>query len=645
MKNKNLKIKYLKIVSVIVFFCFVVNPASSAMRSSSYVLYENVNHSFDGPIISNVSHNVSGVSATITWNTNVESDSFVIFDTNSGFTTSKEQGTSNKTYLSHTVALVGLDANTTYYYRLRSERINGGVTTDSTLRLFTTGTDGSVQVGEEEQQQSAGVLIIDKTDNTSPVISNISVSVIDSGSVEIKWDTDENANSFVEYGVNEKYGSVAGDWEEVTKHSVVLTQLKSSTTYHFRVLSGDSWGNLGKGEDGLFNTLEGELDESASTTEEIEEDPEVEKAILEEAAKRAMEFLNRLFPQVSLNDPGTINNIQNIEDLSNFLPAPILSGEPKITVESDKATISWRTDVDSTSQVAIATEKSYNPNANEQYQQVVGNTEDLTVNHVVNIYDLEPGTIYHYQLRSKGAFGPTAKSRDFVFVTLNEEIKIVSFLAQVKDDNTAVIKWVTNKMSDSQVKIIPYANNDLLLDQAKIFIDNGLNVIHEIEIKEFQPGFYYDVEIISKDEEGNMAREVIEKFSTQENDLPPELSHIQANSTIFLDKDNKTQTVISWASNEPTMGRIYYQEGVHGGSNDLTEKTELNENFTKEHIFVVTKFKPGTVYSFKVEGVDSGGNVTVSKVHTFMTAKKKESIIQIIIKILEDTFGWLKQIV
>ena len=148
----------------------------------------------------------------------------------------------------------------------------------------------------------------------------------------------------------------------------------------------------------------------------------------------------------------------------------------------------------------------------------------------------------------------------------------------------------------------------------------------------------------STDEEGNLATELLSHFSTSEDDLAPVISHVKADSTIFLDRSNKTQTIISWVTNEPSTSRILYQEGVHNSTIDLSESTDLNVNYTKEHVVVITKFKPGVVYSFRVASIDSGGNTSLSKTHTFMTAKQRESIIQIIIRIFEDTFGWVKKL-
>ncbi len=71
------------------------------------------------PAISNVAHTVSADgTATITWNTNENSDSRVDFGANPEFLTA---GASNSALVTaHSVQLTGLDSNTTYYYRVSS---------------------------------------------------------------------------------------------------------------------------------------------------------------------------------------------------------------------------------------------------------------------------------------------------------------------------------------------------------------------------------------------------------------------------------------------------------------------------------------------------------------------------------------------
>ncbi len=646
-RNKKL-MPFFGISFFIFLLIFLPLNLKAEMQSSSYVIYENVMHSFDGPVISAIGDSVSGQTATISWTTNVNADSFVIYDTDNTFVTSREQGSSDKSSSAHSVELNGLSANTTYYYRVRSERVNGGITTDSSINSFTTGSDDT---GEEPVSSGGGggILIIDKTDKQAPIITNVETQDLDPGGIEVSWETDEEATSFVEYGLTESYGTTYGSWGTSTNHAVNLNNLEEDALYYYRALSSDSWGNLAYSEQGNFYTGKGEapLPEEPSDAEAMEgREDETDPGLIADATEKALAFLRRLFPQVALNDlgPNPIDDINSLEDITKFIPMPILSGEPRVEIGATEATIFWVSDVGANSLVALASEEFYNSQAEEPYRQVVGNSEEQVTAHEVTLYNLIPGTTYHYQLRSKGEFGPSANSGDYTFTTNLEEIKITSFFTTIIDDQTVIFKWVTNKESDSAIKYAPYHGNVLAVDESKISKDNVQSVIHEIEIKNLVGGTFYDVEILSMDMAGNVASESLSRFSTREDDLPPLLSNIKTDSTVFLDRSSKTQTIISWLSNEPSTSRVYYQEGVHGASATLKESTDLNNNYTKEHVMVITKFKPGIVYSFRVESIDSGGNVVKSSPHTFMTAKKKESIIQIIMNILENTFGWMKKL-
>lgn len=637
---RKLKIQINKIIILLVCLGWILAPAftMAAMKSNNYIIYDSVMHTFDGPIISGVSHSVSGTTVTVDWNTDIIADAFVIYDTDSNFLNSKEQGTSVKNTSSHSVEVTGLDANTSYYYRVRSERINGGVTTDTTERTFTTGSDESDPGGEDPPPGGGGgILIIDKKDKVAPLISNVTVLSVTTDAAEISWETDEPATEFIEYGGSLSYGSTYGSWSSSTFHTVIVPNLVSNAIYHYRAISSDSWGNIGYSEDLTFTTIPGVGEEEEEPTEAGVGEEEEEPIII----PGAQDLLTRLFPNISLND---LSGIESIDDLSRFINTPILSGDPTVEVTATEVTITWATDIESDSFIALAPESVYAEGAEEPYQMVVGNDEQVTV-HEVTIYGLIPDTTYHFQLRSKARLGPTARSRDYTFRTSIEELQIVSYFTRIVNNETAIFRWVTNKEADSAVTFSPYLGGQLAVDQSKTIKDNAFSVIHEITISEFVAGTFYDVELRSADASGNIATKILPQFSTSEDDFPPIITHIKADSTVFVDRSNKIQTIISWLTNEPATSRVYYQEGVHGASVDLAESTNLNTNYTREHVIVITKFKPGVVYSFRAESIDSGGNVTKAKVHTFMTAKKKESIIQIIMNILENTFGWLKKIV
>ncbi|MCK5212191.1 fibronectin type III domain-containing protein, partial [Candidatus Parcubacteria bacterium] len=256
-KKQNLTLKQAKpaMLALILLGLFIVGAsANAAMKSSSYIIYENIHHTFDGPIISNVSHSVDGVDVTVSWTTDIVSDAYVVYSTDSSFLSSMEQGTSVKNNTSHSVIATGLLPETTYYYRVRSERINGGVTTDTTARSFTSGSDPG---GTTPSGGGGGILIIDKTDKVPPEITNVQAISVTNQTAVITWETDEEATSFIEYGKSISYGSVYGEWASSTEHFVTLINLEPDSVYHLRALSSDDWGNIGYSDDIVITTIPG----------------------------------------------------------------------------------------------------------------------------------------------------------------------------------------------------------------------------------------------------------------------------------------------------------------------------------------------------------------------------------------------------
>lgn len=87
-----------------------------------------------------------------------------------------------------------------------------------------------------------------------PAISAISVSVAPT-SATITWTTDQSSTSQVVYGPTASYGSSSTlNATMTTSHSVTLSGLTPSTTYHFAVQSASAAGALATSPDGTFST-------------------------------------------------------------------------------------------------------------------------------------------------------------------------------------------------------------------------------------------------------------------------------------------------------------------------------------------------------------------------------------------------------
>lgn len=188
----------------------------------------------DPIIVSSVSvGSITDTSVTITWTTNVPTDSTVEY----WITPDSKFVVSDSTLVtSHSVTITGLEAGTTYTFHIVSTDTEGNIFTSAEYTFTTSGTSGT-------------------PDTTPPVISSVTATNITSTSAIITWTTDEPANSRVQYGLTTSYGSQSTlNTTLVTSHSVLLTGLTPNTTYHFRVRSADAAGNVSFSGDFTFTT-------------------------------------------------------------------------------------------------------------------------------------------------------------------------------------------------------------------------------------------------------------------------------------------------------------------------------------------------------------------------------------------------------
>lgn len=87
----------------------------------------------------------------------------------------------------------------------------------------------------------------------APVISDVRAEEVTTTRATIKWTTDVPSTSLVEYGTTTEYGSQVYDLRPVNEHTMTITGLKDSTTYHYRVKS-TAYGKTATSADRTFTT-------------------------------------------------------------------------------------------------------------------------------------------------------------------------------------------------------------------------------------------------------------------------------------------------------------------------------------------------------------------------------------------------------
>jgi len=155
-------------------------------------------------------------SITVQWKTDERSNSFVNYGLTTAYGLIKGDA-ANVT--AHNIILTNLTSSTLYNFNVSStDASNNGPTLS-----------GNAVVSTEAE-----------ADNTPPrITAGPVVESITDDQATIIWETDEIADTYVEYGLTTDYGNVRISTEHVKIHVLTLTNLTASTEYHFRVASTD----------------------------------------------------------------------------------------------------------------------------------------------------------------------------------------------------------------------------------------------------------------------------------------------------------------------------------------------------------------------------------------------------------------------
>ena len=90
----------------------------------------------------------------------------------------------------------------------------------------------------EVKEQNEVINNIDTPLMQIPLLQSVEVSLINSDSAVVSWETNVESDGYVEYGNNELYGMSSYVSTTMTKqHRIQLQNLQPTTTYYFRIIS------------------------------------------------------------------------------------------------------------------------------------------------------------------------------------------------------------------------------------------------------------------------------------------------------------------------------------------------------------------------------------------------------------------------
>ncbi len=473
----------------------------------------------------------------------------------------------------------------------------------------------------------------EEADKTPPLIYNVQVSGINATSSIITWETDEMSDSLINFGLDKSYGIVRDPRADKKEHTIILENLTAGTNYFFRITSTDADGNQGISSDFTFST------------EKIEQPPEY-TGYQEEITQEGTAGLNEVGVEEVLQAIKSISSEETLEEIQKELktkaeeivsPPTIILDYADVEVGTDYATITWKTDKEANSIVALAVEGDYDPGSEDPYVWREGQPDEMVLEHTVQITGLQPATVYHFQVSSKSVLDLTGFSSDKTFKTKSILPEIYNISLTKIEEDSATIRYTTNVPCSSIIEYTNLNSGETKLEGNSIYI-----TMNQTKLSNLIFDTYYSFIIKVESEDGEKAQSDPITFITIKDEAPPVIAKVNTESTLYPGSENKIQTIASWETDEPAQCQLFYHQGLI--SIDEPDNLQKEEDYATRHVQVVTNFLPSTVYKFWIICNDEADNAGKSADYTMLTPTQEESIIDIIIKNFESSFGWLKKV-
>lgn len=598
----------------------VQSADGSSNTSNSVDLTFTTSADATSPIISNIQAVVTDTTATISWDTNESADSEVNYGSTAAY--GQFEYSANQVS-SHSLTLSNLSPGSIYHYQISSSDGNSNTSSSADLTLTTDS----------------------EADTTPPIISNVQVAVTENSAI-IFWNTDEQADSLVEYGLDSSYGFSTSSATFETSHSLNLGSLTPETVYHYRVTSKDSYNNTASSVDFSFTTAaEGSGSPSGLVSDDFT--GALNAGLWTWVDPLGDSTLSTTGTQVAISVPaGTAHDNWTNGRFSPYIMQPANNTDFELDLKIDSSLSAQyqiqgfliRQDNDNLLRLelhhngagtrlysasftgGVATKRFDIPLAGPTppYLRVTRIGDQWTLSYSGDGTNWTTGGTYAHTLvvtnvglfaGNNGSSPPahTALIDSFIVDGIpanpggtDTTAPVISNINVTSTDTTATFTWNTDEPATSLVAHISGSTPLVELSSGT------LTTAHSITAEGLPPGTVFLYALFSTDASGNTANsEELLAFATSDT-TPPTVSNVQVAVTT-------TSATITWVSNEPSNSRVNYGETV------ISENNQANATITINHSITLPSLIPDTQYVFQASSTDTHGNTGTSSQLSFTT--------------------------
>ena len=393
-------------------------------------------------------------SAVIHWRTDEPADSVIEYGLSASVLDSIE--TETRLQQKHVLQLVGLDLDTEYFFHARSTDASGNEVVTDVLSFRT-----RINPDTAAPTFPATPTVIAQTDTTATLY----------------WETDEPADSVVEYGVGQSITHRRSNPQRSTQHQVTLAGLSPNESYSFVVGSTDASGNRS---------------EHSSLVQVAQVEAEQDTGMF---ATIAEWFMDRA---VAAGGGATGLTTNTAADIT----APIITAGPEVVANtSDHLLIRWVTDEASSSRVEFGLSGGV-------LDRVVGDIEYST-EHLMVLPNLAATTSYGFQVHSVDVAGNAIAStiQTIATVSLPDTQAPVFTLApsiNAVSDTEAIAIWSTDEYTTGELECLIKGTTSTWHAGVE-----GLEKNHTLHLNGLDAGTEYDCRVSSEDISGNEVESAI----------------------------------------------------------------------------------------------------------------------------------------
>ncbi len=536
------------------------------------------------------------------------------------------------------------------------------------------------------------------------VIDSVALSDVGVSSATVTWHTDQSTDSLVEYRPMKK---VAGNWnvddssnnqfvavghrETDVNHSVYIFGMKPETKYEYRVISKNypfanetvvsadlpelvtrgfiityvpspenistvsadiRWTTNMPSNSNMVEYREsngsqnGAMAETPLKSEEINNEmkdcvanpasPLCTHSVTLSPLKKNTEYTINIV-SISLDNYTSTSGLQRFttanSDSKQFTIAPSASNVAERNITSTSAQIVFQTSEATTATLYYDTKSgapSFDP---KEYKQTATDALKGTT-HAILLDGLEPGKKYFYIVKvDNGLLSYTSPEASFTAV-LKPKISNLK-ISDVKPYSFS-ITWDTNIDTETLINLGTSANYSEKRGKS------GLTKVHELLVDGLQDNTEYHYQILAKDETGEEVASGDSAVRTPLDTEGPKITGVKVDILPMGESDTTSSIIVSWQTNKPASTLVEYDQGIIGGTYNSRSVEDVTLN--NSHTVIVKGLAPASSYRYRLISKDKRSNMTVSQDYTFVTPTKEKSILQLILKSLEETFAWTKNL-